>query len=78
MKHTIALVFAAVAGLVFTVFAVATMWSDLGVNLTLHGWIAYALGGIGSLLLACGLFYLTFKSAREGYDDLDRPEDLND
>ncbi|MEL6828924.1 MAG: hypothetical protein AAFO63_02195 [Pseudomonadota bacterium] len=54
------------------------MWGELGVHMTMHGWIAYALGGFGSLALASGLFFLTFKSAREGYDDLDRPEDMSD
>ena len=46
--------------------------------MTMHGWIAYALGCLFSLALAGGLFYLTFKSAREGYDDIDRPEDYEE
>ena len=54
------------------------MWAELGVNMTMHGWIAYGLGVVVSLLLAGGLFFLTFKSAREGYDDINRPEDLNE
>ena len=54
------------------------MWAELGVNMTMHGWIAYGLGCVFSLLLAGGLFFLLFKSARDGYDDIDRPEDLND
>ncbi|MEL7540821.1 MAG: hypothetical protein AAGJ51_07945 [Pseudomonadota bacterium] len=78
MKSTLLLILAAILGLAFTAWAVSTMWADLGVNLTIHGWIAYGLGVVFSLALAGGLFFLLFKSAREGYDDIDRPEDLND
>ncbi|MEM7459510.1 MAG: hypothetical protein AAF331_08600 [Pseudomonadota bacterium] len=78
MKSTLLLILAAILGLAFTAWAVSTMWADLGVNLTMHGWIAYGLGVVFSLALAGGLFFLLFKSAREGYDDIDRPEDLND
>ena len=78
MKTTLLLIFAAIVGLALTFWAVSAMWSDLGVNMTVHGWIAYGLGVLLSLVLAGGLFFLTFKSARDGYDDIDRPEDLND
>jgi len=78
MKTTLLLVCLAVLGLGFTFWGVATMWSQMGVNMTMHGWIAYGLGGLASILLAGGLFFLTFKSARDGYDDIDRPEDLNE
>ena len=78
MKMTVLLIVLAILGLGFTVWAVSTMRADLGVEMTLHGWIAYGLGALMSVLVAGGLFYLTFKSAREGYDDIDRPEDLND
>ncbi|MFN3213128.1 MAG: hypothetical protein ACE37M_08485 [Henriciella sp.] len=78
MKSTLLLILAAIIGLAATFWAVATMWSDLGVNMSLHGWIAYGLGVVMSLALAGGLFFLTFKSARDGYDEIDRPEDLND
>ena len=50
------------------------MWADLGVSLSLHGWIAYGLGGVFSLLLSAGLFYLVFKSARDGYDDMQKTD----
>ncbi len=46
--------------------------------MTVHGWIAYGLGCVISVALAAGLFFLTFKSAREGYDDIERPEDLDE
>lgn len=78
MKTTLLLIFAAIIGLAVTFWAVSAMWSNLGVNMTMHGWIAYGLGVLLSLVLAGGLFFLTFKSARDGYDDIDRPEDLND
>lgn len=78
MKTTALVVLAAFIGLAATFWGVSAMWAELGVNMTLHGWIAYGLGILVSLLLAGGLFFLTFKSAREGYDDIDRPEDLND
>ncbi|MEL6857981.1 MAG: hypothetical protein AAFO74_06315 [Pseudomonadota bacterium] len=75
---TALLIIAATIGLALTFWGVSSMWTELGVNMTMHGWIAYGLGALFSLLLAGGLFFLTFKSAREGYDDIDRPEDLND
>ncbi|MEC7288953.1 MAG: hypothetical protein VXW22_02500 [Pseudomonadota bacterium] len=78
MRMTLLVLAAAIVGLGLTLWGVAAMWKDLGVNMTLHGWIAYGLGGVVSLLLAGGLFFLTFKSARDGYDDIDRPEDLNE
>lgn len=78
MKLNALLVLLAILGLVFTVWGISSIWADLGVQMTMHGWIAYGLGSLFSLLLAGGLFFLLFKSAREGYDDIDRPEDLND
>ena len=78
MKTTLLVALIALLGLVFTAWGVASMWAELGVNMTMHGWIAYGLGCVFSLLLAGGLFFLLFKSARDGYDDIDRPEDLND
>jgi len=78
MRTTLLVLGAAIVGLGLTFWGVSTMWSQLGVNMTLHGWIAYGLGAIVSVLLAGGLFYLTFKSAREGYDEIQRPEDLNE
>ena len=78
MRMTLLVTLAAIIGLALTVWGVSSMWAELGVHMTLHGWIAYGLGCVVSVLLAGGLFYLTFKSARDGYDDIDRPEDLND
>jgi len=78
MKMTLFFICVAIAGLSLTFWSVSSMWAELGVNMTMHGWIAYGLGVVVSLLLAGGLFFLTFKSAREGYDDINRPEDLNE
>ena len=78
MRMTIIVVTAAIVGLGLTFWGVASMWSQMGVNMTMHGWIAYGLGIVVSIALAGGLFFLTFKSARDGYDDIDRPEDLNE
>ena len=50
--------------------AIAAMWADLGVTMSLHGWIAYGLGAVGCLALSVGLFWLLFHSARSGHDDL--------
>ena len=78
MKMTWLLILLAVLGLGFTLWGVAAIWSSFGVQMTMHGWIAYGLGALASIALAGGLFFLTFKSARDGFDDIDRPEDLND
>ncbi|MCR9079203.1 MAG: hypothetical protein NXH78_08890 [Hyphomonadaceae bacterium] len=75
---TTLVVIVAIIGLGLTFWGVASMWAQMGVNMTMHGWIAYGLGIVVSIALASGLFYLTFKSARDGYDDIDRPEDLNE
>ena len=78
MKSTSLLIIVAVLGLALTAWGVSAMWAELGVHMTLHGWIAYGLGVVFSIALAGGLFFLLFKSARDGYDDIERPEDLND
>ena len=78
MKTTLLFIIAAIVGLGLTFCAVSIMWADLGDHMSLHGWIAYGLGALLSMALAGGLFFLTFKSARDGFDDIDRPEDLND
>ncbi|MEM9225024.1 MAG: hypothetical protein AAGA24_00825 [Pseudomonadota bacterium] len=68
----------ALLALLASLWGVARLWADLGVTLSLHGWIAYGLGAAASIALAGGLFWLTFKSAREGYDDIERREDLSE
>ncbi|MEM1106908.1 MAG: hypothetical protein AAGH87_11015 [Pseudomonadota bacterium] len=38
-------------------------------------WLAYGVGAVATITVGSGLFWLTFHSARAGYDDIDRPED---
>ena len=46
------------------------IWLSLGdAAISIHGYIALALGVIGSLVVGCGLMALVFISARGGYDD---------
>ncbi|WP_300377157.1 hypothetical protein [Henriciella sp.] len=59
----------ALVALVLAGFGVAAMWRDLGVTMSLHGWIAYGLGALGCLALSVGLFWLLFHSSRHGHDD---------
>lgn len=72
MTRPIIIAILGVITLAIALYAVAQIWADYGITLTLHGWIAYSLGCLASIGLAAGLFWLTFKSAREGYDDIDR------
>ena len=78
MRITFLVIFGAILALALTFWGVSSMWAQMGVTMSLHSWIAYGLGVVVSILLAGGLFFLTFKSARDGYDDIDRPEDLNE
>jgi hypothetical protein len=66
------------AVLVLAGAGVYMMWSDLGVTMSMHGWIAYGLGALASIALSVGLFWLLFHSARSGQDDIDRPEEHRD
>jgi hypothetical protein len=75
MSSNLLAVAGAIVALVATFVGIGMMWSQFGINMTVHGWIAYGLGCGVSIALAVGLFYLTFKSAREGYDDIDRPDE---
>lgn len=53
---------------------VAYLWDQAGMHLSLHGWIAYGLGCTASMALSAGLFFLTFKSSRDGFDDNQTPK----
>ena len=48
-------------------FGVLTGWDSSAMSI--HGWIALALGTLLSLAVGGGLMALTFYSARKGYDD---------
>jgi uncharacterized membrane protein len=51
-------------------------------HISVHGWIAMGIGTFFSLLIGCGLMWLSFYSSRHGYDDradpgrLSRPKDV--
>ena len=74
MRSTFLLVVVAIISLVTAFVAVGFLWAQAGLHLSMHGWIAYGLGCAASVGLASGLFYLTFKSSRDGYDDIQRPD----
>jgi hypothetical protein len=38
-------------------------------HISVHGWIAMSIGILFSLLIGCGLMWLSFYSARHGFDD---------
>jgi len=44
-------------------------WSMSDVEISIHGFVAMALGGIVSLALGGGLMFLVFYSNRHGHDD---------
>lgn len=59
--------------LVFAVVWATMAWTSEDVEMSIHGWIALALGTIFSLLIGCGLMALMFYSNRTGYDDVASP-----
>ncbi len=58
-------------GLALALFlaGVAATWGFNAGYVSLHGMIAYALGGLLTLGLSVGLFLLSFHSARSGADE---------
>lgn len=51
-------------------WALSLFWRAIGGGaMSVHGWIAMALGVIGTVGLAWGLMGLAFRSHREGWDD---------
>ena len=71
------LIIALAALLTLTVLGVASNWSRVQWNMSIHGWIALVLGVVLSLALGGGLMALSFYSARRGFDDRVRT-DLDD
>jgi len=43
--------------------------------MSIHGWIAFSLGVTFSLLLWGVLVYISHVSARDGYDDIHKPDE---
>ncbi len=68
-----ALVAALLGILALSVYGVAEAWKGVGLELSLHGWIALSLGVVVSIGLGVGLMSLVFYSARRGYDDHQDP-----
>jgi len=60
--------------LVFAVVWATMAWTSEDVEMSVHGWIALALGTIFSLLIGCGLMALMFYSNRTGYDEVATPD----
>ncbi len=58
----------------FVVWAFTRLWEMAGpdTHMSIHGWIAMALAGLGTLGLGCGLMWLAFYSSRKGYDERGR------
>jgi hypothetical protein len=56
------------------------VWQELdGVAISTHGWIAMALGAVGTVLVGAGLMTLVFFSSRRGSDErANRPDDRGD
>jgi hypothetical protein len=60
---------------VLIAFLLAVVWATMAwtsaeeVEMSIHGWIALALGTIFSLLIGCGLMILMFYSSRSGHDE---------
>lgn len=38
-------------------------------EMSIHGWVAMFIGVLFSLLIGCGLMWLSFYSSRHGYDE---------
>lgn len=38
-------------------------------HISVHGWIAMSIGVVMSLVVGCGLMWLSFYSSRHGFDD---------
>jgi protein-S-isoprenylcysteine O-methyltransferase Ste14 len=62
----------AILGAVALVFVMGFWFTKISANLpqiSMHGWIAMSLGVLFSLLIGCGLMWLSFYSSRNGFDD---------
>lgn len=46
-------------------------------KISVHGWIAMTIGVVFSLAIGCGLMWLSFYSAKQGFDDRADPGRLS-
>ncbi len=74
MRALLLLIFG-LGGLLAAAVTVAAIGWTFGGALSIHGWIALALGVSASFGLGVGLMSLAFFSARRGFDDVHRPND---
>jgi len=52
-----------------TLWAMIAVWTHIDAKMSVHGWIALALGVFFSLAVGIGLMGLMFFSSRRGYDE---------
>lgn len=80
MRLAVALI--AVVGVLVAALAVFAVWNwetSGGPAVSIHGYIALALGALFTFALTAGLMALVFYSSRHGYDDeAGTPDDIDD
>ncbi len=69
VRKALPIVLFAGLALLATGYLVTRLWVRLGVEISGWGWLAYGVGGMASLALSGGLFFLLFRSARDGHDE---------
>jgi hypothetical protein len=74
-RATLASLFGGGFALIATLVGLAYVWSETGLGMPGRGWLALCFGAVLTLAVALGLFFLVFYSARQGFDDIDRPDD---
>jgi hypothetical protein len=59
--------------LAFAAWGLIAAWRLSGnTPISVHGYVALGIAGLGTLLLGGGLMWLAFYSSRKGWDDIDR------
>lgn len=67
-------------GALFAMLVFAVVWASMAwtsaddVQMSVHGWIALALGTVFSIVIGCGLMALMFYSSRSGHDETASPD----
>lgn len=61
--------------LIGSLAALAVAWRSAGIEIGLFGWAVLAVGALVSIGLGAGLMWLSFLSARAGYDDRIVPDE---
>jgi hypothetical protein len=68
---TILTVVALLGLLALAVSFTVSAWTRTAASMSIHGWIAFGLGIVFSVVSGCVLMALMFYSSRRGYDDAD-------